>query len=320
MNERISNWRTQILGRPVPINYLKSPDELPAIRERGRHTYDFLNENLPAIGALHENVMMRPAGDGRATPTAELYVPPGKGPFPVLIHLHGGAWFTGWASGERKFGYAMAMAGFLVVCVDYALAPELPYPCGLEDVVYAARWVVRNIERYGGDPKRLAISGGSAGGNLAAAAALALHGEPNDLDGGDLADVPVRFGALMPQFGMLDIPAWLVNPGYSAGATEIPVAAYLGPNFTAKLHDPLVSPVYSRHLHVLPPTYLTCGALDAMLCQTMAMANALVAAKVPTSLSILEDTDHEFLKIPEKVPGGMDEMQRMINWLRRQIG
>ncbi|MCC6209780.1 MAG: alpha/beta hydrolase [Burkholderiales bacterium] len=319
MTERISYWRTLVLGRPVPINLLKSPDQLPAIRERNARAYDFLNETLPEIGAFHETVAMRPPGAARATPTAEIYVPKGDGPFPVVIHLHGGAWFSGSARSDRKFGMRLAAAGLLVVNVDYALAPEQPFPCALEDTVYAARWVARNIARFRGDPRRIAIGGASAGGNLAAAAALVLHAAPAAVDGADLAGTEVRFAALLPEFAVLDVARWLYEPVYSAGAVETPVMGYLGPNFTLHLNNPLVSPLFSPDLAKLPPTYLTCGALDALLSHTLLMGGALARAGVPVVVSVLEGTDHEFLKIPEKVPGGMAEVQRMIDWLHRHL-
>jgi acetyl esterase len=320
MPEKISYWRSQVMGRPVPMAYPKSPAELPGIRERGRGRYDFLLQDLPEIGAIHEGVRMRPDGAARGTPTAEVYVPRGQGPFPVLVQLHGGAWFTGDARDDRKFGVHLAAAGILVVNVNYALAPEEPFPCALEDVVYASRWVARHVGRWGGDPARLGIGGGSAGGNLAAAAALALHGRPGQVDGADLEGQAVRFRALLLQYGLLDLPRWLVEPGYSAGGTEVPIAAYLGPHFTARLQHPLVSPVFSDELRVLPATYLTCGALDVMLSHTFGMASRLVAAGVPTVVSVLEGTDHEFLKIPEKVPGGLEEVQRIVAWLHRHLG
>src|SRR5262245_12000318 len=133
MTDKISNWRTQIMGKPVPIKLPRSVDELPGIRERGAHVYDFLNKDLPEIGAFHEHVAMRGGGASRQTPTAEIYLPKGEGPFPVVMHLHGGAWFTGNARGDRKFGMTLAAAGFVVVNLDYALAPEHPFPCALED-------------------------------------------------------------------------------------------------------------------------------------------------------------------------------------------
>ena len=307
------------MGKPVPIKLPRSVDELPGIRERGAHVYDFLNQDLPDIGAFHEHVVMRNSKEGRQTPTAEIYVPKGEGPFPVVMHLHGGAWFTGNARGDRKFGMTLAAAGFVVVNVDYALAPEHPFPAAVEDTIYAARWIVRNIGRFKGDPARLAIGGASAGGNIAASACLVLHGVESSFDGGDLADVSVRVAALVLEFAVLDVARWLYDPGYAAGATEISIGAYLGPNFTTIINEPLVSPLMSPDLDKLPPTYLTCGDQDALLSHTLLMVGALAKQGVPTTASILAGVDHEFQKIPDKVPNGEAEVRRMITWLHEQL-
>ncbi|RZI65788.1 MAG: hypothetical protein EOP80_20065, partial [Variovorax sp.] len=259
-----NNWRSVISGQPsgayVP---LASVADLPKRRTTGGGLYGHLNVDFPELAQWHEKIVMRP--NGRGTPTAEIYVPKGEGPFPVLIHIHGGAFFTGAAEGERKLAMRFAAAGFVVVNVDYALAPEKPFPQGLEDCVYAARWVKQHIARYNGDPDRIAIGGGSAGGNLSACTVLALHGSDEGLDGGDLAGVPVKFSGAVLEYAVLDVPLWLVDAGYWAGESEIFLGSYLGPNFTSKIRHPLVSPVHSPHLAKMPPVYITCGDQDALL-------------------------------------------------------
>src|SRR5215468_908484 len=131
----------------------------------------FLNADLPPVGARHDRV---PAGDGV---TADVVVPKGSGPFPVLVYLHGGAWICGSPVTHRKLGHRFAEAGYLVVNVDYRLAPEHPFPTPVEDCIGAIRWAAREAKRFGGDASRLAVGGDSAGGNLAAASAAALHGD-----------------------------------------------------------------------------------------------------------------------------------------------
>lgn len=308
-----SHWRSQIAGRPVEYVRPKSVAELPQRRNAGAKPFEDLNTDLPEIGEMHEHVAMRP--EPGSTPTAEIYVPKGEGPFPVLLHIHGGGWFTGSAKGERKLGMQFCEAGFVVVNIDYALAPENPFPKGLEDCVYAARWIVKNIARYKGDPARIAVGGGSAGGNLTMCTALALHGSDEGLDGADLAGVPVRFSGAVPQFGVLDLPRWIHEPQYYAGVSEIYIMSYLGTNFSDRIRHPLVSPVHSPHLGTLPPTYVSCGAEDALLAHSLAMANALVQADVPTTLSVIEGADHEFLKLQHLIPSAAPEMQRIIAWL-----
>jgi acetyl esterase/lipase len=71
-----------------------------------------------------------------------------------------------------------AEAGCLTLNLDYRLAPEHPFPAGLDDCVFALRWAHENAKRYNGDPARMVIGGDSAGANLAAAAALEIGKNP----------------------------------------------------------------------------------------------------------------------------------------------
>lgn len=312
----MGHWRQQIAGGP--LNYVRptSIADLVSRRAQGAKIFEDLNVDLPEL-ARNERVVMRP--DGKPTPAAEIYVPKGTGPFPVLLHIHGGGWFTGSAKGERKLAMQFAAGGFVVVNLDYALAPEHPFPQGLQDCIYAARWIVRNIARYGGDPNRLAVGGGSAGGNLSACTALALHGSEEGLDGGDLAGVDVKFRGAVLQFGVLDVPRWIYEPHYYAGISELFVTSYLGTNFTDRIRHPLVSPIHNPHLAKMPPVYLSCGDEDAFLSHTLAMANALTLVDVPTTVSVVEGADHEFLKIPHVIAQSEAERHRIVDWLHRRL-
>ena len=131
-----------------------------------------LNANLPEVGAFHEAVPVREGV------TADVVVPVGEGPHPVLVYLHGGGWVCGSPKTHRKLAHRFAEAGYLVFNVDYRLAPEHPFPTPFEDCLAATRWAHREAARFGGDATRLAIGGDSAGGNLSAAVAAALTGDP----------------------------------------------------------------------------------------------------------------------------------------------
>ena len=146
----MGNWRSKIAGKPVEYTRATSVQELVSRRPAGAKMFEDLNVDLPEIGKSHD-VVMREAGGGY--PNAEIYAPKGTGPFPVLLHIHGGGWFTGSAKGERKFAMQLCAAGFVVVNLNYRLAPEHPFPAGLQDCIYAARWIVRNIAKYGGRPE-----------------------------------------------------------------------------------------------------------------------------------------------------------------------
>lgn len=86
---------------------------------------------------------------------------------PVVLHVHGGAFRV---FSKETHGYPVARyarAGFVVLNVNYRLAPAHPYPAAVEDVHAAWCWAVREVARYGGDPDRIVLSGESAGANLA---------------------------------------------------------------------------------------------------------------------------------------------------------
>ncbi|WP_284310634.1 alpha/beta hydrolase [Labrys miyagiensis] len=92
---------------------------------------------------------------------------------PSLMYLHGGGWLFGSPETHEEICRRIAnLAGAVVAAPDYRLAPEAPFPSGLEDCADALRYLHRNASRLGLDPRRIAVGGDSSGGNLAAVLAL----------------------------------------------------------------------------------------------------------------------------------------------------
>jgi acetyl esterase/lipase len=107
---------------------------------------------------------------------------------PVVLYVHGGSWIMG---DKREQGRPMlhefVRRGWIAVVPNYRLAPRHPWPAQIQDVTRALGWVKKNIATYGGDPERVVVSGGSAGGHLAAL--VALSSKDATWRPGDLADV-----------------------------------------------------------------------------------------------------------------------------------
>ena len=96
-----------------------------------------------------------------------------RGPFPVFVTFHGGGWVTGSLNNHDGICRELcAQANYLVVSVDYRLAPENKFPTPLNDCYQATLWVENNIQSYNRDPQKIVVGGDSEGGNLAAAVAL----------------------------------------------------------------------------------------------------------------------------------------------------
>ncbi len=102
-----------------------------------------------------------------------VYRPQSDGALPGLVWLHGGGWVVGSLdSHDPVCRYLASRTPCVVVAVDYRLAPEHPFPAGLEDAWAATEWTSAQAVELGIDPARVAVGGDSAGGNLAAVVAL----------------------------------------------------------------------------------------------------------------------------------------------------
>lgn len=121
---------------------------------------------------------------------------------PVLVQIPGGAWVFGKKTGQAyPLLSHLVERGWVCVCLNYRLAPKALWPAHVVDVKKALAWVKDTIEQYGGDPSFVAVTGGSAGGHLAALAALTWD-QPAYQPGFEQADTRVQ--AAVPFYGVYD--------------------------------------------------------------------------------------------------------------------
>jgi acetyl esterase len=270
-----------------------------------------LNADMPEVGGFHEQVPVREVAG--ASVTADVVVPRGTGPHPVLGYLHGGGWVAGSAATHRKLAHRFAEAGYLVFNVDYRLAPEHAFPAPWEDCVHAIRWAARTAERYGGDASRLAVGGDSAGGNLTAAALATLADDPS---------APGVSAALL-LYGVFDFaevrPPEGDDPAAQVGAElmRMMIESYLGPDPSASvLADPRVSPIHVAEK--LPPCHLVVGEADPLVAQQHSLALALEKAQVPHESVVVPGMPHGFAQI-ELFPEARESIDRMVAFLRTHL-
>ena len=102
----------------------------------------------------------------------DLYIPPDKKNFPILIFVHGGGWMSGDKKEYKFLGKFFAFNGIGTAIINYRLSPKVKHPAHIEDVASAFAWIYKNARKFGGDPDRIFLMGHSAGAHLSALLAL----------------------------------------------------------------------------------------------------------------------------------------------------
>ncbi len=214
---------------------------------------------------------------------------------PGILHIHGGGYVMGSPDGSAATtGIYAAALGAVVVSVDYRLAPETPYPGALEDGYAALTWLHREADALGVDRDRIAVTGESAGGGLAAAVVLFAR---------DHGEVPVAFQHLI--FPMLDDRTAAEGPAsphlgefvWTHAANVFGWTSLLGAPPGGEGVSPYAAPARAENLAGLPPTFIITGALDLFLHEDVDYARRLILAGVPTELHVYPGAPHGFMLI-----------------------
>jgi pectinesterase len=244
----------------------------------------------------------RPAGQSLRL---DACVPPGRGPFPAAILVHGGGWSRGdRTSVARPLLEPLIRAGVAWLSVDYRLAPKHHYPAPVEDVEAAVRWAAAHARRLRIDSQRIALVGESAGGHLVAALAV------RQAEG-------VRLAAVVPFFAPVDLEADAERRGgLSASLQGLIDRVALDEEARALLRE--ASPI--RHVRTgLPPFLLVHGSADMSVPyeQSPRFQKALREAGVSCDLVTIPDGTHGTSRWDDLAPGWSDEV---VAWIVKALG
>jgi acetyl esterase len=202
---------------------------------------------------------------------------PGPGRLPGLLYIHGGGWWAG--SVDESDATCRRKArdlGVVVVSVDYRLAPEHPFPAGLDDCCAVTRWMFDAADELDIDRDRIAVCGASAGANLAASVTLRLRDEGGPRLVAQVLEVP---GMDLRMVGE-SMDLYADSYGFTRAGLEECREFYVAGRDPS---DPLVSPVFAD-LHDLPPALVMTSEYDPVRDSGEEYAAKLAAAGVPTVL------------------------------------
>jgi acetyl esterase len=193
---------------------------------------------------------------------ARFYLPgglPGGTPPPLLVYFHGGGFVIGdLDTHDGVCRFIAAAAGLAVLSVDYRLAPEHPFPAGIEDAWAAFTWAAANAAELGIDPARIAVGGDSAGGNLAAVTCLRGKAEGGPIPALQLLIYPVTDSADDPRSRLLFADGFLLTKNDMDRFEHF----YVAPG--GDIDDPRISILKAPDLSGLPPAYVTTAGFDPL--------------------------------------------------------
>ena len=259
--------------------------------QEGRRTARAMGRKMkmvaPSAGTVEDRLIPGPQG----TIGIRIYTPAGGRPLPVLVFYHGGAWVMGDLDMEEHICLSLAAeTPCIVVSVDYRLAPEHPFPAGLNDCYAAFQWTAERAKSFGADPARVALCGESAGANLVAAVTLLSRDK-----GGPLAACQILF---YPVTNLADFhteshrrfgEGFLLSRAGMEGARSLYVAN------EADWSSPYVSPLLAQDLGGLPRALVITSGCDPLRDEGEAYARRLEDAGVPVRRMRYEDMVHGFL-------------------------
>ncbi|MDO4636648.1 MAG: alpha/beta hydrolase [Lautropia sp.] len=219
---------------------------------------------------------------------------------PALIYFHGGGWTTGDLDTHDRLCRRIAIATqAIVIAVDYALAPELPWPQAPHDCIATTRWVLRHAESLGINPTQIGVAGDSAGGNLAAVVALALK-TPDPTGDPALACQILIYPAtdlrsgFTPQYPSLHIHA--ERPPLSTAQMREHMCHYLGNRQDSAQHWQ-ASPLLAASHQGAAPALIMTAELDPLLDDGTAYARALAVAGVEVMHRHYAGLTHGFIEM-----------------------
>jgi acetyl esterase/lipase len=257
------------LGLPAPETL--SPPEVRAMFSAGNDE----RPPGPQLARVEDRTVPGPAGDI----PVRIYAAATSGTLPVVVYYHGGGWVLGDLDGDDPACRSLAeLTGALVVSVNYRHAPEDPFPAAVDDAYAALAWLGEHAGELGGDPSRIAVSGWSAGGNLAAVVSQLARDRNGPALRGQALVTPVT-------------DADTSRPSYrDNGEGYLLTAPFMGWFWEHYIKDPdrrgdpLASPLRAADLSGLPPAMVVTAEYDPLRDEGEAYALAMAQAGTPVTL------------------------------------
>jgi acetyl esterase len=238
-------------------------------------------------------------------------------PAPAIVYIFGGGWTIGNVDAfDDSIRRIANSSGMMVAAMDYRLAPEHPFPAGLDDVVATIRWIGEHGKELGIDSSKMALGGQSAGANLALSTALVLR-DSDDPSHNELVDVLFLVaGPYSP--GILNSTSHIMFGQGQFGVQKTTTEDAFNMTFqnTSDYRNPLAFPLLSENLTGLPPVYIAAMSLDPLKDDSLELAERLREGGQEYYLTIWPGVGHSALVMIPVTPETQAQLDAMTVFLR----
>jgi monoterpene epsilon-lactone hydrolase len=237
--------------------------------------------------------------------------PPDPAAGRVVLYLHGGGWVLGWGATHRRLVAQLSrLAEARILAVDYRLAPEHPFPAGLEDCLAVYRWLLES----GIAPESITIAGDSAGGNLTVSTMVAQRDSGGPLPAAAVCISPaVDLSPEQERVGIL--ASGKDDPMISSTAGEFMLRAYVNGQDT---YQPLMSPVFAD-LRGLPPMLIQVGEKEVLLGAATRLATRARAAGVDVTFEVWPGMWHVWHIFAPYLPEARQAIEHAASFVREHV-
>ena len=306
----------------MPLNYYNNKMEiLPQVQEVLTYmksvNVTYIEYNLQASRVFYEKLNPL-AGEQEAIFAVEnrviafpdrninirIYRPSGKKALPAVVYFHGGGFFKGsLETHDRPLRQLANLSGVVFISVDYRLAPEYPFPHGLNDCVDSTGWIMNHATELGIDSQRMAIAGDSAGGTLATAVA------------GKINKILCQVLIYPATDSSLSTPSWTA---FAEGPViTLKSAIELWDYYTDDKIN--AAPIFNDDLCDMPDAFILTAEYDPLLDEAAAYAKKLRCAHVQVTEKVYPKMIHGFFQFGGVIGQGKKAIADVARYIRYKL-
>lgn len=231
---------------------------------------------------------------------------------PAMVYFHGGGFVQGDLETHHESCKKLAAeSGHIVIAVDYRLAPEHPYPAGVDDATAAYLWVVENAKSLGIDAAKIGVGGDSAGGCHAACVAQQTRNDGLKIPNYQVLIYPVTDGHINSDSINELEDAFVITRERMTWYRDMYRAGF------DDFDDPKFSPLLANDFSNLPKTYVLTAGYDPLFDDGKSYSDKLKSDGVEVVHRHYEGQIHAFVNITKAIPQGTQALSEIAQWMKK---